>query len=876
MIIMTYKRVLASTYDDFERHMTEQSFAFVQLSPIGSDEPSMAPGQYGLGAIGKIQFESHTVAWIERFVQKVMIPGCRVVQRLDPYFLHDGKQVPGMLALYVPRKKASALRINDIQVAPPSFDPSCGIVFVTRRGFPVDRGDGWCISFDLAINDYELDCVTRLQCLLQGLCPRVSDQLENARNCLRLDPEKAKCFEIVLARTSATRHPKSLSLSEAISLVAFCARRKSKKRVRLNVSFDLDAKSPGSLSPPPTPTGITPKRQKTNPLTALINVPSPEQVHAQIDSLPAIETAAVPEESLAGPQLPHGSPPLPDERDISNSSASPQPATTNSDDHVQSPESVQTRDERHMSVPSSDSVTKPNVAGSGPIATATSLHEPSVQILECSSNVQTTTEPSVPSCSLAPTRLYSPFTPSPTTPASPDLSWYEQCEPPEGDNHEDEVFEIDHCQRYLDDGIHTPMPLGVSMNCPPEIDTRYQLLSPPTVTEEEEKEKESPEPPIIAVNRAISKRYSSKRWYEYAYSVDFALAYNKFQETIDDDHPVKIAYAFPHVDAATMASLYPCVVTLVKLEKWSQETFEVFGAATLRQAIELVLFLHTKITKKCPDVYVAMSGDGQCTNIPVDVPLDNGVPIEEVILKRCPKDVVKSTRMNPIDGDQGVCAWLPGGAVHLTPGCLQKRHTTNMSGLGIPKRQKGHQPPVCCQTDENSYRMLYAQPKTLQIPRDVQQLVRKLVPLLKSFAFNRHQKESDYFPSSITSSGDWLAEHHHEIASAALHFIRNRGRSECDAFPLQCKLWSQRCLEMQRGTDGQIALRDFLIYYLELIELFSRSGTIIGDAIYFQRQHKRTADFILDVVFARAESLARLFKEKDNKDECLWVSRTRL
>ena len=142
---MLYTGVLARTYYAFEGTMLQQSFAFVTLPSIGSDDPSMVPGRYGLGAMGKVQFQSQVVGWIERFVQTVMIPGSRVVQRLDPYCLYDGGPVYGMLALYVPKTKASAMRINDVQIAPPLNDASCGLVFVTHRGSPVERGDGWCI-----------------------------------------------------------------------------------------------------------------------------------------------------------------------------------------------------------------------------------------------------------------------------------------------------------------------------------------------------------------------------------------------------------------------------------------------------------------------------------------------------------------------------------------------------------------------------------------------------------------------------------------------------------------------------------------------------------------------------------------------------------
>lgn len=56
--------VCTRTYDEFEKTMIQQRFAFVSLPLIGSDEPSMVPGQYGSGAIGKVQFQSDAVAWI--------------------------------------------------------------------------------------------------------------------------------------------------------------------------------------------------------------------------------------------------------------------------------------------------------------------------------------------------------------------------------------------------------------------------------------------------------------------------------------------------------------------------------------------------------------------------------------------------------------------------------------------------------------------------------------------------------------------------------------------------------------------------------------------------------------------------------------------
>ena len=249
---MAYCRQLTSTYQEFSQTMIRQSFAFVTLPIVGSDEPCNAPGRYGTGSIGKVQFQSHAVAWIERFAREFLFSGARVVQCLDPYSLHDGGPVNGVLALYVPRNRSSAMSIKDFVVEPPSCNPTCGLVFVTARGHPSEVGDGWCISFDLAINDYDLDCVTRLQCLLQGLCPSSTVQLALARKSIRLNPEVAQRFQMVLGCPSATRHPRPLSLSEAILLVAACARAPRGKRPRCNEP----------LSPPRMPPAMREKEDR--------------------------------------------------------------------------------------------------------------------------------------------------------------------------------------------------------------------------------------------------------------------------------------------------------------------------------------------------------------------------------------------------------------------------------------------------------------------------------------------------------------------------------------------------------------------------------------------------------------------------------------
>ena len=891
--------VFTRTYDEFEKTMIQQSFAFVSLPLIGSDEPSMVPGQYGLGAIGKVQFQSDAVAWIERFVQTVMVPGCRLVQRLDPYCLHNGGPVHGMLALYVPRSKASAMRIKEVQVPPPCSDPSCGLVFVTQRGFPVEQGDGWCISFDLAINDYELDCISRLQCLLQGLCPGLPDQLHQARGRSKLCPEMAKRFEMVLSRTSATRHPKPLTLFEAIRLVAFCAGRRSNKRVRFSDEAIGDTTSPAPLSPPPTPTGIPPKRKKLSEVPPLVRVPSPNPLEralspktcSMLESTESIDPLLAfspsPGSNIASNQLsthlhsesrPQSEPSQMSVESLDLAHATADTETPQSPQMLLESPKQGSEDTTELLQPSSPLPSSSDLTG----GLSTNKVSSDKSLTGCSTQ---------PSANSAPElmQIYSPLTPSPfhspfsDPPSSTEMEHTQddfEDDPSTLNNDDERMEEIDQVegeedeyQDYLDDGIRTPMPLGISTVCPPEIDTQDRVIfASPRGPDIPQKPQTPLKPSQVCRDRGISRRYLTARWYEYAHTIAAVSAYNKFQETIDDDHRVKLAYAFPDVVESAMSSLYPCVISLVKVEVWGRETFEVFGAATLRQAIELVLRLHTVTTSKCADAYLLRTADTQCTNVPVDVPLDDAVPVEEVVLKRYPKKTVDSMRREAGHG-QVIYAWQPGGAAYA----VQKRQgVKDLSGFGIPKRKHGHQPPISCDTDDDIYRQLYAQPKTLVVSRALQLIVRKTVPFLKSCAYNTGRQENTYFPSSIVSSGDWLADHHLEIASAVSRFVRDGGTSAHDSFPLECTLWSQRCLEMQRQGHNALTLNEFLIYYLELVELISCSGTVIGDAVFFKHRRNGTADFILDIVFARAESLARLFKETDNKKECLWVSRVRL
>lgn len=75
----------------------------------------------------------------------------------------------------------------------------------------------------------------------------------------------------------------------------------------------------------------------------------------------------------------------------------------------------------------------------------------------------------------------------------------------------------------------------------------------------------------ISKGGGIFRRYLIVRWYEFVYSIDVVLVYNKFQEIIDDDYFVKLVYV-----EIVMLSFYFCVIFLVKVEVWGREIFEVF------------------------------------------------------------------------------------------------------------------------------------------------------------------------------------------------------------------------------------------------------------------------------------------------------------
>ena len=106
--------------------------------------------------------------------------------------------------------------------------------------------------------------------------------------------------------------------------------------------------------------------------------------------------------------------------------------------------------------------------------------------------------------------------------------------------------------------------------------------------------------------------------YEFVCETNGLNCYNKKTMNIHKDElPIKLAYAFPDVDVKTLPDRYPCLVTLGigngrALEK---ETFEVFGASKLRDAIQAVLINHTCGNKKTNDVYVVKASSSKDTNV---------------------------------------------------------------------------------------------------------------------------------------------------------------------------------------------------------------------------------------------------------------------
>ena len=922
--------------------MIRQSFAFVTLPIIGSNLPSNAPGEYGTGSMGKVQFQSDAVAWIERYAQEMLFSGSRVLQTLDPYSLHDGRPVKGALALYVPKNKSSAISIKDVVVRPPSQEPSCGIVFVTVRGYPVEVGDGWCISFHLAINDYDLDCATRLQCLLQGLCPNVAEQLALARKRVRLNPEEAKRFQMSLACPSATRHPRPILLSNAIFLVAVCARRSHKKRQRGRSEYESltlmqpnkfrrkDRENETLATTTPFPVSSTemrhdeaqPSRSLEGTSTSIVDATqtSSEYLGSQEN------TISLGKEPSKGSPLPLPRTPSSQAVEMDHRDESPLMTTARHIKHVAqddvfadwsppppTPMGIPPKGVQDIFVPAtpvslwckaqSPDGLQPVTASlettpsrSDSLLQSSSKSLPTVTSVERVSNACHTPEQS--SCRPSPlvTPVLLDIAPSlPFVSAVETLICFEKNEnkladkneqeqkqqkddknegqgerveeEDDDDEEEDDEEELQDGDEQeslflLDDGIHTPLPINETTTCPPEFapaDSASPFLQCTTVSQE-------------TLPLPSSSHQWKNRWYEYQHNcvLDGVLAYKKRQPFIDHINPVKMAYAFPGVNEDKMCNSYPCVVTLIKLEDKGQETFEVFGASNIRQAINLVMRLHTSTNKKSSDVYVAMTGSMNSTDVPLDIPLDDEIETERVIVKRRPVCTIPSM----IKEGKTIHAWRPGGQPYVVSREEQKIRKESMTGLGIPRRRSGYVVSVFRSDDADHYQRFLAQPKALDIPSVVSCIVKRNINHLKSMAYNQHRRELDYFPTEITSTGDWLANHHLEIGAAAADFLENGGRSLNHKFPLQCKLQSKRIVAIDKSKDSQMTLQSFLSYYLELIELFSRSGTILGDAIFYQHVHGReTANFILDVVFGRADSLARLFKETDNATECLWTLR---
>ena len=375
---------------------------------------------------------------------------------------------------------------------------------------------------------------------------------------------------------------------------------------------------------------------------------------------------------------------------------------------------------------------------------------------------------------------------------------------------------------------------------------------------------------------ALMQQNARKRCvYEFVCEINDLNCYNKKTVNIREGEPsVKLAYAFPGVNVETLPDRYPCLVTLGiaiqgTLEK---ETFEVFGAPKLRDAIRAVLINHTRSNKKTNDVYVVKTSSSGDTNVPIDVPIDDNTAKDEVILVRRPECVVlKAMKHSTIH------AWRSGGSHYLEYHNGTVQRTDGFVGLGIPKWHTGYVAPLGCGEDSDHLKNLLAQIKTLHIAKELYYLVSYHFRLWTSRKFRisnaKSKRPENFFPKTIRCTGDWLADHHLEIGEAAREFFTKKKISMDLGFPLKVKHESEHYSTIEKTENGSPTIGSFLLYYSELIEIISMSSTIIGDAIFYPNRKDKAITFILSVVFARPQSIANLFRETDNLDHCLWKYR---
>ena len=847
---MEYRREIVTTYTDFEQCMISQGFAFVDVPPLGENGPSNLPGQYGSGVAGTIQFQSTCVTWIERVATTRLFPGNRVIQRLRPYTLYDGGHVNGVLSLYVPKTKPSAMSIERDVVTPSSGAPSCGIVFVTARGHPVEKLDGYCFTFDLAINDDpELDCVTRIQCLLQGLCPSCPQQRNLARQNTRLDLDLAKRFVGALACQSATRHPKAMTLHDALFLLTVCARPPtSEQRSHEERPYFPDEDPSASFR---VMSSVVTWEQ-LEPIVCELNANAPKNRRRRKLERPLVtpvdtlqNDCPLPSKKLNTENSQCSS----DEKilflnivpsDTNSKVTNASPLVTPTDDRL-SPPKVQL----HTSPPENNNLSCDAVKTTGSSGESSDLVWDMIKLLRNEVNDTASTAPNIETTnSLLQAKERKnekrKELPSPT----------------------------------IDDGCLLPQD-HVTDSASIEVLSTFDSLSSNDRSHSVVHQTDQVDAEYLREIAPMQQNARKRCVYEFVCEINGLNCYNKKTVNIREGEPsVKLAYAFPGVNVETLPDRYPCLVTLgiaiqSTLEK---ETFEVFGAPKLRDAIQAVLINHTCANKKTNDVYVVKTSSSGDTNVPIDVPIDDNTAKDEVILVRRPECVVLEAMRHST-----IHAWRSGGSHYLEYHNDTVQRTDRLVGLGIPKWHTGYVAPLGCGEDLDHSRNLLAQIKTLHTTKEVYHLASYHFKLWTSRKFRTSNVTSkgpeNFFPKTIRCTGDWLADHHLEIGKAAREFFAQKKISMDLEFPLKVKHESEHYSTIEKTENGRPTIGSFLLYYSELIEIISMSSTIIGDAIFYPDRKDKAITFILSVVFQRPQSIANLFRETENSDHCLWKYR---
>ena len=772
---MEHRREIVTTYTDFEQCMISQGFAFVDVPSLGENGLSNLPGQYGSGVVGTIQFQSTCVTWIERVATTRLFPGNRVIQRLRPYTLYDGGHVDGVLSLYVPKTKPSAMSIERDVVTPLSGAPSCGIVFVTARRHPVEKLDGYCFTFDLAINDDpELDCVTRIQCLLQGLCPSCPQQRNLARQKTRLDLDLAKRFVGALACQSATRHPRAMTLHDALFLLTVCARPPtSGKRSHEERPYSPDEDPSTSFRV--MSSVVT--RERLEPIVCELNANAPKNrrrrklkrplvtpVDALQDDCPLPSKEPTP--PWGGEQLSENSQCSSDERILFLNIV---PSDTNSKVTNASPLVTPTNVQLHISPPENNTLSCDTVKTTGSPGESNNLVWDMIKLLQGEVNDTASIAPNTKTTNSV-------------------------LQAKERKNEKRKELQ----SPTIDDGCLPPQD-HVTDSDSIDIFSTFDSLSPNDRSHSVVYQTDQVDAEYLQ-EIAVVQQNARRCVYEFVCEINDLNCYNKKTVNIREGEPsVKLAYAFPGVNVETLPDRYPCLVTLGiaiqgTLEK---ETFEVFGAPKLRDAIRAVLINHTRDNKKTNDVYVVKTSSSGDTNVPIDVPIDDNTAKDEVILVRRPECVVlEAMKHNTIH------AWRSGGTHYLEYHNDTVQRTDGFVGLGIPKWHTGYVAPLGCGEDSDHLKNLLAQIKTLPIAKELYYLVsyhfRIWTSRKRRTSNTKSKRPENFFPKTICCTGDWLADHHLEIGEAARKFFTQKKISMDLEFPLKVKHESEYYSTIER------------------------------------------------------------------------------